>query len=56
LGDVSDGAFVAGVPAIDHRRWKRAQALLKKLPELRRELRKLDERLAALENHLKGED
>lgn len=56
LGDVAEGAFVAGVPAIDHRRWKRSQALFKKLPELRRELRRLDERLAALEKQLAGED
>jgi UDP-3-O-[3-hydroxymyristoyl] glucosamine N-acyltransferase len=56
FGDVADGAFVAGVPAIDHRRWKRAQALFKKLPELRQELRELNERLAALERHLTRED
>jgi UDP-3-O-[3-hydroxymyristoyl] glucosamine N-acyltransferase len=56
LGDVADGAFVAGIPAIDHRRWKRSQALFKKLPELRQELRKLDERLAALEKRLTRED
>lgn len=52
FGDVADGAFVAGVPAIDHRRWKRAQALVAKLPELRRELELLRARLAALEQRL----
>ena len=56
FGDLPDGAFVAGVPAIDHRRWKRAQALFKKSPELRAELRDLTRRLAALERRLAGED
>jgi UDP-3-O-[3-hydroxymyristoyl] glucosamine N-acyltransferase len=56
FGDLPDGAFVAGVPAIDHRRWKRAQSLFKKSPELRAELRDLARRLAALEQRLAGED
>jgi UDP-3-O-[3-hydroxymyristoyl] glucosamine N-acyltransferase len=54
FGDLEDGAFVAGTPAIDHRRWKRSQALFKKLPELREELRRLSERLAAIERRLAG--
>jgi hypothetical protein len=40
---------VAGIPAIDHVRWKRAQALVRRLDELRRELRELGRRLDALE-------
>jgi len=56
LGDLADGAFVCGVPAIDHRRWRRSQALFKKLPELRRDLRVLRERIAAIERRLAGED
>lgn len=49
FADVPAGSFVAGIPAVDHREWKRAQAALRKLPELVAELRELRERLAALE-------
>ena len=52
--DVPDRAFVAGVPAVDHRAWKRSLALVKMLPELRSRLRALEERLAALETRGKG--
>jgi UDP-3-O-[3-hydroxymyristoyl] glucosamine N-acyltransferase len=54
FADVADGAFVAGIPAVDHRAWKRSLALVKMLPELRSKLRSLEERLAALENSEKG--
>jgi UDP-3-O-[3-hydroxymyristoyl] glucosamine N-acyltransferase len=54
--DLPDGAFVAGIPADDHKRWKRSQALLKRLPEMRNRLRDLQARLAALESRLPGED
>jgi UDP-3-O-[3-hydroxymyristoyl] glucosamine N-acyltransferase len=56
LGDLPDDAVVAGIPAIELPRWKRSQALLKKLPELRQELRKLHERLEVLESRLARED
>lgn len=49
LEDLAADAFVAGIPAIDHRRWKRAQALVRQLPELRRKLAELERRLAAFE-------
>jgi UDP-3-O-[3-hydroxymyristoyl] glucosamine N-acyltransferase len=49
LQSVPEGNFVAGIPAVDHRRWKRTQALLGRLPEMRREIRELKARLAALE-------
>ncbi len=39
--DLPEKAFVAGVPAIDQRRWKRQQAALKRLPDLVREVRLL---------------
>jgi UDP-3-O-[3-hydroxymyristoyl] glucosamine N-acyltransferase len=55
FSDVPDGAFVAGIPAVDHRTWKRSQALVRKLPELRTRLQALEERLAALESLVKGE-
>jgi UDP-3-O-[3-hydroxymyristoyl] glucosamine N-acyltransferase len=49
LGDIDDGAFVAGTPAVDHRAWKRSQVLIKRLPELRKELSELARRVEALE-------
>jgi UDP-3-O-[3-hydroxymyristoyl] glucosamine N-acyltransferase len=52
--DVPDRAFVAGIPAVDHRAWKRSLALVKMLPELRSRLRTLEERLAALDSRGKG--
>jgi len=54
FSDVADGAFVAGIPAVDHRAWKRAVALVKMLPELRSRLASLEERLAALESRAQG--
>ena len=52
--DVPDRTFVAGIPAVDHRAWKRSLALVKMLPELRSRLRALEERLAAVEARGKG--
>ena len=47
--------LVAGIPAVDHRAWKRSLALVKMLPEFRSRLRSLEERLASLESKAKGE-
>jgi UDP-3-O-[3-hydroxymyristoyl] glucosamine N-acyltransferase len=55
FSDVPDGAFVAGIPAVDHRAWKKAQAHLRTVPALRARLRALEERLVALETRVKGE-
>jgi UDP-3-O-[3-hydroxymyristoyl] glucosamine N-acyltransferase len=52
--DLPAGARVAGVPAVDHRRWRRVQALVRQLPELQRELRRLRARVAALEGRVPG--
>jgi UDP-3-O-[3-hydroxymyristoyl] glucosamine N-acyltransferase len=49
FADVDSGAFVAGTPAVDHRTWKRSQALIKRLPELRREVKELARRIETLE-------
>jgi UDP-3-O-[3-hydroxymyristoyl] glucosamine N-acyltransferase len=54
FADVADGAFVAGIPAVDHRAWKRSQAIVKMLPELRAKLQRLEERLEALLSGDKG--
>jgi UDP-3-O-[3-hydroxymyristoyl] glucosamine N-acyltransferase len=42
FADVADGSFVAGIPAVDHRAWKRSQAVVKMLPELLARIRKLE--------------
>jgi len=55
LDDQLAGAMVCGVPAFDHRAWRRAQALVRRLPELVREIRRLEQRVAALERP-RGED
>ncbi len=47
--DLPAGSFVAGIPAVDHRIWKRAVTHVKKLDDLRREVRSLRERLRVLE-------
>ena len=50
FNDLEPGSIVAGVPAVDHRLWKRTQAVLRRLPEMWSELRDLRTRLAALED------
>ena len=54
--DLPAGAFVAGIPAVDHRLWKQSQAVIKRLPRLRKDIRELRERLEALERKLTQED
>lgn len=52
LSDVPEGGMVAGIPAVDHRQWKRAQVAFRKLPELKKEVGDLRRRLADLERRL----
>jgi len=56
LQDVPQRAFLAGIPAVDHRRWKRSQAALGRLPELLREVRALRTRLERLERRIAEEE
>ena len=42
FADVAEGSFVAGIPAVDHRAWKRSQVVVKMLPELLARIRKLE--------------
>jgi UDP-3-O-[3-hydroxymyristoyl] glucosamine N-acyltransferase len=46
--DLPDDAFVIGHPARDHREWKKSQAALARLPELRRRVAELERRLETL--------
>jgi len=56
LQSVPERAFVAGIPAVDHRRWKRSLAELGRVGELRRRVRKFRARLDALEARLGSEE
>ena len=49
LEDVPSRSVVSGVPAMDHRAWRRAQAIVRRLPELRSKLREIEQRLERLE-------
>jgi UDP-3-O-[3-hydroxymyristoyl] glucosamine N-acyltransferase len=51
-GDVAPGERVSGVPAIPHRRWLRAATALGDLPELLRQVRRLEARVLELETRL----
>jgi UDP-3-O-[3-hydroxymyristoyl] glucosamine N-acyltransferase len=51
-----DKAVLAGFPAVNHGNFLAQSAAVRKLPELRRTLRQLEERLARLENRQAGED
>ncbi len=48
--DLEAGATVSGSPAIPHRDWLRMVAALPKIPELLRELRRLEKRVEELES------
>lgn len=51
---VAAGAFISGYPAIDNRDWLKASAVFRRLPELRKLVHELSERLAALEMRMKA--
>jgi UDP-3-O-[3-hydroxymyristoyl] glucosamine N-acyltransferase len=48
---VEADTFVSGYPAIDNSEWRRSSAVFRRLPEMRKQLKDLAERLAALENN-----
>jgi UDP-3-O-[3-hydroxymyristoyl] glucosamine N-acyltransferase len=47
---VDAGEFVSGYPAIRNSEWRRSSVVFKKLPEMRKQLRALEERLKKLED------
>jgi len=53
--DVEPNEKVGGVPQMPHGRWMRVAAELVKLPELRKSLKELEERISLIEEKLKGE-
>jgi UDP-3-O-[3-hydroxymyristoyl] glucosamine N-acyltransferase len=50
---VEAGSFISGYPAIDNRDWLKASAIFRKLPELKKTLAELQNRLDALEEKSK---
>jgi UDP-3-O-[3-hydroxymyristoyl] glucosamine N-acyltransferase len=46
---VPPGAFVSGYPAIDNRDWLKSSAIFRRLPELRRKIADLEQRILELE-------
>jgi UDP-3-O-[3-hydroxymyristoyl] glucosamine N-acyltransferase len=48
--DVPAGKMLSGIPAFDNRDWLRSTAAFRRLGEMQRTLRSLEQRLAALEN------
>ena len=53
---VGPGAFISGYPAIDNREWLKASAVFRHLPDLKKRLRALGERITALEARLSGRE
>ncbi len=53
-GDVPPRATISGSPAFDHREWLKAQAVFRRLPELRDAIRDLGKRLSLVEAGVPG--
>jgi len=45
--NLTTGSVVSGSPEMDHKKWLRAQAVIKKLPELNKRIKELERRLDA---------
>jgi len=54
-GNVAGGQVMAGFPLLPHRDWLKAAMTMTHLPEMRRELQQLRQRLQALETHVDKE-
>lgn len=52
--DAKDGQPLSGMPAIPHRKWLKAMAVFEDLPELRRRLAELTEKIERIENTIQG--
>lgn len=50
---VEAGKIISGAPAIDHNNWLRSSVVFSRLPDLQKTVRKLEARVATLENALK---
>ncbi len=52
-GSIEADGHMSGYPSMDTREWRRANAVFRKLPEMRKQLKDLERRLAALEEKTK---
>lgn len=52
--DVQDNKVVSGTPAIPHRDWLKASLTFSHLPEMKKTIKRLEEKIAELENILKA--
>jgi UDP-3-O-[3-hydroxymyristoyl] glucosamine N-acyltransferase len=52
LAPVDAGSFVTGHPAIEHREWRKASAIFRRLPSLRKRVDRHEQRIAELEQRL----
>jgi UDP-3-O-[3-hydroxymyristoyl] glucosamine N-acyltransferase len=52
--NVPADAFVTGYPHMDNLEWRKAYVVFRRLPEMRKQLSALEERLAALEGKKLG--
>jgi UDP-3-O-[3-hydroxymyristoyl] glucosamine N-acyltransferase len=50
--DTPPGSEISGIPAIDHRQWRRAAVALSELPDLLKQVRRLESRIIELEAQL----
>jgi len=55
-GNVRPGSFLSGYPAIDNLAWRKASVVFERLPEMRKQLLRLEERLASIVKALNLED
>ena len=49
MGDVGETSVVAGVPAVDASKWRRAAVAFASIPDLRARVRQLEQQIAALQ-------
>lgn len=49
---VDAGEIISGAPAIDHKNWLKSSAVFSKLPDLQKNVRRLESRIASLESLL----
>jgi UDP-3-O-[3-hydroxymyristoyl] glucosamine N-acyltransferase len=47
MGEVSRGVY-SGTPIMPHRDWLKAQAVISKLPELRKKIQELEEKIKSI--------
>lgn len=53
ISDIQDNQVMSGHPAMNHREWLKSAAIFPKLPEIKKEIKELRERVKELENILK---